>query len=148
MGIETYKYQWLRNYITILIQLLFELGNVCNSKSCPRITGRPDLEFLYVAYGSKTGKQCFSVEYYILNLETIQNILTVSSFFWNRSKLREKYTSLSSKVKKHLQNDCTHTYYSYKDIFIKYEEKYHLNERYTLFCKKFKILDKKYFIIK
>jgi hypothetical protein len=49
---------------------------------------------------------------------------------------------------KNINRIIAYTYYKYKDVFIQYEEKYRLNERYTLFCKKFNILEKKDFVIK
>jgi hypothetical protein len=53
MGEDTYKYEWLRTYTTILNQLLVDLGNVHESKSCPNMTAVPDCEFLCVLYGKK-----------------------------------------------------------------------------------------------
>jgi hypothetical protein len=53
MSENTCKYEWVRTYTAILNQLLVDLENVCDSKSCPRMTTRPDLEFLCVLQGKK-----------------------------------------------------------------------------------------------
>jgi hypothetical protein len=51
IGEGTYKYEWLRTYTRIFNQLLVDLGNVCNYKSCPKMTVGPDWEFLCIVYG-------------------------------------------------------------------------------------------------
>jgi hypothetical protein len=58
MGEETYKYEWLRTYTAILNQLLVDSGNVCDSKSCPKMTAGPDWEFLCMVHGRKKGNEC------------------------------------------------------------------------------------------
>jgi hypothetical protein len=42
MGVEKYEYYLLRTYIAILNQLLIDLGNVCDSKLCPKMTASQD----------------------------------------------------------------------------------------------------------
>jgi hypothetical protein len=49
---------------------------------------------------------------------------------------------------KNIHRIIAHIYHHHRDLFNKYEEKYHLNERYLLFCKKFNVIEKKHIVIK
>jgi hypothetical protein len=85
MNEDTYKYEWLRTYISILNQLLVDLGSVCDSNSCQKMTASPDLEFLCMVDGGKNGNKCCPIDYCMYNLEAYQKPLTDRSFYSDRA---------------------------------------------------------------
>jgi hypothetical protein len=110
------------------------------------MTAGLDWEFLCVIHGKK-GTHCCPIDSCVHNLETIQNLFTDRSFFYDRGNIKGRSVIAFSQMFKNIHRMIAHTYYSHKDIFNKCEEKFHLNEKYLLFCKKFNILEKKHIVI-
>jgi hypothetical protein len=143
-----YKYEWLRTYVGILNKLFVDLGNVCDSKSCPKMTAGLDWEFLRKVHNNKKGTGCCPVDYCMHNLESFQRLLADRSFYCDRADIKGRSVLTFPQMFKYIHRMITHTYYSHKDHFNKYEEKYRLNERYFLLCTKYNILAKKDIVIK
>jgi hypothetical protein len=118
---ETYKYEWLRIYTAILNQLPVDLGNVC---SCPKITAGLDWQFLCMVHGGKKGNECWGIDYCVHNLETIQKLLIDRSYFCDRKNITGRIILAFPQMFKNIHRMITHTYYSHKDLFNMYEEKY------------------------
>jgi hypothetical protein len=98
-------------------------------------------EFLCVLHGEK-GKQRCPANYCIPNLESVQSLLIDYFFFYDRGDIKGKSVLAFPQIFKNIYRMIVHTFYSHKDIINKYEEKYHLKERYIFFCEKFKIFKK------
>jgi hypothetical protein len=106
------------------------------------MTAGQDWEFLCVLHGKK-GTHCCPVDYCVHNLETIQNLLSDRTYFCFKRDIKGRSVLALPQMFKNIHRMIAHTCYYHKDVFNKYEEKYHLNERLVFFCKKFKILKKK-----
>jgi hypothetical protein len=124
MGEDTYKYEWLRIYTAILNQLLVDLGNVCDSKSCLKMTAGSDWKFLCMVHNNKKGIQCCPVDYCMHNLESFQKLLTDHSYYCDRINIKGKGVQVFPQIFKFIHRIIAYTYYTHKDFFNKYEEKY------------------------
>jgi hypothetical protein len=107
-----------------------------------------DWEFWCMAHPGKNGLECCPVDYFIHNLEMFQTLLTNPSFYPNRAAIKEKSPLAFPRMFKVMHRMIAHIYHNHKDLFNKYEEKYRLNERFLLFCKKYNLIDKKDIYIK
>jgi hypothetical protein len=105
-------------------------------------------EFRCMAHPNKKGFECCPVDYYRHYLETFQSLLTNPSFYPNRSDIKGKGPLPFPQMFKVMHRMIAHIYYNHKELFNKYEEKYRLNERFLLFCKKYNLIDKKGIYIK
>jgi hypothetical protein len=144
IGEGTYKYEWIITYLTKLNQLLLNFGMVC---TCKKMITTKDWEFWCMVHGNKNGFDCCAVDYSKHNLETFQNLLTDPSFYPDRTNIKGKDPLAFPQIFKNSHRIIAHTYH-HKDIFNKYEEKYRLNEKFLLFCKKYNLIDKKDIYIK
>jgi hypothetical protein len=144
IDIDTYKYELLRTYVVILNQLLIDLGSVC---TCSKMTATEDWQFLCMVHPGKNGFECCAVGYCIHNLDTFQCLVTNPSFFPSRSDIKGQAPLAFPQMFKVMHRMIAHIY-NHKDLFNKYEEKYRLNERFLLFCKKYNLIDKKDIYIK
>jgi hypothetical protein len=133
IGEETYKYEWLRTYLAILNKLLIDLGSVC---SCSKMTTTEDWQFLCMVRAGKKGNECWEIDYCRHNLEAFQNILSDRTYYPDRTSTKRKGVVVFPQMFKNIHRIIAHTYYQHKDIFNKYEEKYHLNERFLLFSRR------------
>jgi hypothetical protein len=107
-----------------------------------------DWEFWCMAHPDKNGFECCPVDYCMYNLDMFQTLLTNPSFYPNRSNITGKGPLAFPKMFKVMHIMIAHIYHNYKDLFNKYDEKYHLNKRFLLFCKKYNLIDKKDIYIK
>jgi hypothetical protein len=112
------------------------------------MTATSDWEFRCMVHPNKNGFECCPVDYSVHNLDTFQNLLTNPSFYPDRSKIKGKGVLAFPKMFKNMHRMIAHICHHHKDLFNKYEEKYLLNERFLLFCKKYNLIDKKYIYIK
>jgi hypothetical protein len=145
VGEDTYKYEWLITYLTILNKLFIDLGLEC---TCKKMIATENWEFRCMVYPNKTRFECCPVDCYRHNLEIFQTLLTNPSFYPNRSDIKGKGPLAFPQMFKVMHRMIAHIYYNHKDLFNKYEEKYRLNERFFLFCKKYNLIDKKDIYIK
>jgi hypothetical protein len=145
LGEDTYKYEWVITYVTIFNQLLLNFGFEC---TCKKMIVTENWEFRCMVQVNKNGFDCFAVDYCKHNLEMFQTILTNPSFYPNRSDITGKGPSSFPKMLKNMYRIIAHTNYHHKDLFNKYEEKYRLNERFLLFCRKYNLINKKDIYIK
>jgi hypothetical protein len=145
IGEGTYKYEWLLTYIAILNELLVDLGKEC---TCKKMTVGSDWEFRCMVHPNKNGFECCPIDYYLHNLDTFQNILTDRSFYPDRTDIQGRGVLAFPRMFKVMHRMITHIYHHHKELFNKYEEKYQLNERFLLFCKKYNLIDKKDIYIK
>jgi hypothetical protein len=145
IGEGTYKYEWLITYTTILNQLLLDLGMVC---TCSKMIATKEWEFRCMVHPGKNRFECCPVDYYRHNLEAFQSFLTNNSFYPDRSDITGKGPLAFPQIFKVIHRMIAHIYYNHKDLFNKYEEKYRLNERFLLFCRKYNLIDKKDIYIK
>jgi hypothetical protein len=77
------------------------------------------------------------------NLEAFQKLLTDRSFYCDRGDIKGRKVEAFPQMFKNVHRMIPHIYYSHKDLFNKCK-----NERYLLFCKKYKILNEKNVVIK
>jgi hypothetical protein len=145
LGEGTYKYEWLITYVAILNELLIDLGNVC---TCKKMIATPDWEFRCMVDPNKNGFECCPVDYFTHNLETFQNILSDRTYYPDRTNIKGKCVLAFPQMCKKIHKIIAHIYHHHKNLFNKYEEKYHLNERFLLFCRKYNLIDKKDIYIK
>jgi hypothetical protein len=145
IGEETYKYEWLITYLAILNKLLIDLGSVC---TCKKMIATKDWEFWCMAHPGKNGFECCTIDYCMHNLDTFQGLLTNPSFYPDRTDIQGRSVQAFPQMFKNMHRIIAHIYHHHKDLFNKYEEKYCLNERFLLFCKKFNIFEKKCIDIK
>jgi hypothetical protein len=145
IGEGTYQYEWLLTYTAILNQLLVDLGKVC---TCKKMTATSDWEFWCMVHPGKNGFECCPVDYFTHNLDTFQNIQGNQSFYPDRTDIQGKGVLAFPQMFKRIHRMIAHIYYNHKELFNKYEEKYRLNERFLLFCRKYNLIDKKDIYIK
>jgi hypothetical protein len=112
------------------------------------MTATPDWEFRCMAHPNKNGFECCAVDYCIHNLEMFQTLLTNPSFYPDRIDVQGRSALAFPKMLKNMHRIIALIYYNHKDLFNKYEEKYRLNERFLLFCKKYNLIGKKDIYIK
>jgi hypothetical protein len=136
----TYQYEWLITYATILNELLVDLGKECTYK---KMTATSDWEFRCMVHPPKNGFECCAVDYCLHNLDTLQLLLTDCSFYPDRTNITGKGPLAFPQMFKRIHRMIAHIYHHHKELFNKYEEKYRLNERFLLFCKKYNLIDKK-----
>jgi hypothetical protein len=142
---DTYKYEWLITFVTILNQLLVDLGREC---TCSKMTAGRDWEFWCMVHPNKNGFECCPVDYWIHNLEMFQTLLTNPYFYPDRTDIKGKGPLAFPQMFKNSHRMIAHIYYNHKNLFNKYEEKYRLNERFLLFCRKYNLIDNKDIYIK
>jgi hypothetical protein len=58
MKINNYNYEWTRAFHTLFSEIVTELGEVCDSKTCPRITAGPDWEYKCMNHGNMKNLNC------------------------------------------------------------------------------------------
>jgi hypothetical protein len=112
------------------------------------MTATKEWEFRCMVHINKNGCECCEVDYFTHNLDTFQNILGNQSFYPDRNDIKGKGPLVFPQMFKRIHRMIAHIYYNHKDLFNKYEEKYRLNERFLLFCKKYNLIDKKDIYIK
>jgi hypothetical protein len=142
---DTYKYEWLITYLAILNQLLVDLRKEC---TCKKMIATSDWEFGCMVHPGKNGFECCPVDYFIHNLDTFQTLLTNPSFYPDKSDIQRKGVLAFPSIFKRIHRMIAHIYHHHKNLFNKYEEKYRLNDRFLLFCKKYNLIDKKDIYIK
>jgi hypothetical protein len=145
IGEGTHQYEWLLTFVAILKELLVDLGK---EYTCKKMTATSDWEFRCMVHPPKSGLDCCAVDYFIHNLDTFQNILGNQSFYPDRSNIKGKGPLAFPQMFKRIHRMIALIYHHHKDLFNKYEEKYSLNERFLLFCKKYNLIDKKGIYIK
>jgi hypothetical protein len=145
IGEGIYQSEWLLTYTTILNELPVDLGKECTYK---KMTATSDWEFRCMVHPGKNGFECCTVDYSIRNLDTYQCLLANRSFYPDRTDIKGKRVLAFPRMFKVMHRMIAHIYHHHKDIFNKYEEKYCLNERFLLFCKKYNLIDKKDIYIK
>jgi hypothetical protein len=131
--------------MTILNELLVDLGKEC---TCKKMTATEDWEFRCMVHINKNGCECCPVDYFTHNLDTFQTLLANRSFFPDRTNIIGKGPLAFPQMFNNIHRMIAHIYHHHKDLFNKYEEKYRLNERFLLFYKKYKMIDKKDIYIK
>jgi hypothetical protein len=84
IGEGTYQYEWLITYVTILYELLVDLGKEC---TCKTMSATKEWEFRCMVYLNKNGFECCAVDYFTHNLDTFQCFLTNLSFYPDRTNI-------------------------------------------------------------
>jgi hypothetical protein len=107
-----------------------------------------DWEFRCMVHPNKNGFECCAVDYCIHNLDTFQCLQGNKSFYPDRTDIQGRSVLAFPRMFKVMHRMIAHIYHNHKDLFNKYEEKYHLNEKFLLFCKKYNLIDKKDIYIK
>jgi hypothetical protein len=71
IGIKEHNYEWTREFHTLFSQIVRELGEVCDNKTCPKMTAEPDMEYKCMNHG-KQNPNCCAIDYclhtYILDV--------------------------------------------------------------------------------
>jgi hypothetical protein len=145
IGEGTYQYEWLLTYTAILNELLIDLGMVC---TCKKMIATSNWEFRCMAHPGKNGFECCAVDYCLHYLDTFQCLLGNPSFYPDRTDIQGRSVQAFPQMFKRIHRMIAHIYHNHKDLFKKYEEKYRLNERFLLFCKKYNLINKKDIYIK
>jgi hypothetical protein len=123
------------------LEIVAELGNVCDSKTCPRITAGPDWEYKCMSHGG--GKyifNCCAIDYCIHTLDTTLPLLTHPAFYPDRNNISNHSASALIKMVRYLYRMLAHIYFHHKKLYDSLEFRYRIGERLTLYCKKFNII--------
>jgi hypothetical protein len=145
LGEGTYHYEWVLTYVTILYELVIDLGKEC---TCKKMTATKEWEFRCMVHPNKGGLDCCAIDYFTHNLDTFQCLLTNLSFYPDRNNIQGRSALAFPQMFKRIHRMIAHIYHHHKDLFNKYEEKYRLNERFPSFCRKYNLIDKKDIYIK
>jgi predicted transcriptional regulator len=111
------------------------------------MTAGKDWQFLYTIHGKDT-KNCCTIDYISHNVNSTITLLLIPSFHPDRFEINEHPAKAFPKMIKYLYRILAHIFFHHSNLFNSLDEKFKISERLTLYCKKFKIMESKDFIIK
>jgi hypothetical protein len=88
MKINNYNYEWTRAFHTLFLEIVTELGKVCDGKTCPKITAGPKWEYICMNHGSGKNFNCCAIDYCIHTLDATMPLLTNPIFYPDRDNIR------------------------------------------------------------
>jgi hypothetical protein len=141
MKINNYNYEWTRAFHTLFSEIITELGEVCDSKTCPKITAGPDWEYICMNHDNLKNITCTDIDYCTHTLDTNILLLTNPIYFPDREKISYHSAKALPKIVRYFYRMLAHTYCHHKNLFDSLEEKYRIGERLTLYCKEFNLID-------
>jgi hypothetical protein len=139
MGIKEYNYEWTRGCHTIFLKIAVELGEMCNSKQCLRMTAGKDWEFKCMSHG-KLNLNCSAIDYCLPTLETNVCLLSNPTFFPDRDKITDYSTQPFKKMVRYIYRMLAHILFHHRKLFDLLEDRYRIGERLTLYCRKFNVI--------
>jgi hypothetical protein len=86
MNIKNYNYEWTRASYFIFFQIIRQLSEECNKKTCPEMMAGKDWQFLCIHHGKDT-KNCCAIDYVSHNIESTISLLLNPSFFPDRFEI-------------------------------------------------------------
>jgi hypothetical protein len=110
------------------------------------MTAGKEWQFLCIQHG-KYPKNCCGIDYISHNVNSTTTLLLNPSFYPDRFEIDDSPAKAFPKMIKYLCRALAHIFY-HTNLFDTLEEKVKICERLTLYCKKFKIMESKEFIIK
>jgi hypothetical protein len=111
------------------------------------MTSGKEWQFLCIQHG-KDPKKCCAIHYVSHNIEVSIKVLLNPLFYPDRFEINDHPAKAFPKMIKYLRRILAQIFFHHSKLFNTLEEKFKICERLTLFCKKFKILESKEFIIK
>jgi hypothetical protein len=143
MKINNYYYELTRAFHMLFSEIVTELGNVCDSKTCPRMTAGQDWEYKCMNHGNpKSNPNCSAIDYCIHTLDTTMPLLSHPAFYPDRDKISDHSASALIKMVRYLYRILAHIYFHHRKLYDSLEFRYRIDERLTLYCKKFNIIEK------
>jgi hypothetical protein len=115
IGEGTYQYEWLITYVTILNELLVDLGNEC---TCKKMIATSAWEFRCMVHPNKNGFECCPIDYCLHNLDTFQTLLANHSFYSDRSNIIGKGPLAFPQIFKRIHRMIAHMYNHHKGLLI------------------------------
>jgi hypothetical protein len=111
------------------------------------MTAGKDWQFLCIQHGKET-KKCCAIDYVSHKVVATMKVLLNPSFYPDRFEINDYTAKAFPKMIKYLYKTLAHIFFHRSNLFNTLEEKFKISERLTLYCKKFKIMKSKDFIIK
>jgi hypothetical protein len=111
------------------------------------MTAGKDWQFLCTLYCKDT-KNCCAIDYVSHNIGTTIKVLLNPSFYPDRFEIGNYQAKAFPRMIKYLYRTLAHIFFHHRNLFKTLEDKFKICERLTLYCKKFKIMESKDFIIK
>jgi hypothetical protein len=102
-------------------------------------TGK-DCEYKCMSHGKQTLNFC-AIDYCLHTLDTTIPLLTNPSYFSDRGNIRDHSAKALLPIVRYLYKMLEHIYYHHRKIFDSLQHRYRIDERLTLYCKKFKAID-------
>jgi hypothetical protein len=141
MKINNYNYEWTRAFHTLFSEIVTELGEVCDSKTCPRMTAGPDWEYKCMNHGNiKMNFNCCAIDYCTHTLDTTMPLLINPIYFSDRENIRDHSAKALPKMVRYLYRMLAHIYFHHRKLYDSLEFRYRIGERLTLYYKKLKII--------
>jgi hypothetical protein len=137
MGIIEYNYEWTRAFHTLFLQIVAELGDMCNPKLFSIMTAGLDWQYKCMNYG-KLNLNCCAIDYCLYTLDITIPLLTNPAYFSDRENIRDRSGQVLPKTMIHLYRMLAYIYYHHRKLFDSLQYRYRIAERLTLYCKKFK----------
>jgi hypothetical protein len=103
-------------------------------------------QFLCVQHGESL-KKCCTIDYVSPNVETTIKLLLNPLFFPDRFEINDHVAKVFPKMIKYLYRTLVYIFFHQTNLFNTSKEKFKICQRLTLYCKKFKIMQSKEFII-
>ena len=101
----------------------------------------------YMCAAHKQTKECSAIDYMIHSLDHSTAILHNQSNFASRVTISASGIKQLLSIARRIYRLFSHTYYQHKEIFLEFEAQQHLCARFTLFTKRFGMMDSNQYTI-
>jgi hypothetical protein len=142
--VYVWQYEHLRQFILELNLLVTQLNGVCTVQTCPKMKAN---DWLYLCAAHKKEQECSAIDYMTHNLDWATSTLQNVKNFNSRVSISSNSVKILNTLVRRLYRLFSHCFYSHKDIFYEFENEMFLCSRFTLFAKRFHLMDSKHFNI-
>eukprot|EP01029_Cantina_marsupialis_P028831 TRINITY_DN778058_c0_g1_i1.p1 TRINITY_DN778058_c0_g1~~TRINITY_DN778058_c0_g1_i1.p1 ORF type:complete len:217 (-),score=39.14 TRINITY_DN778058_c0_g1_i1:141-791(-) len=137
-----WKYEHLKQFSTELSQVVHKFGTVCTKESCPtmRIDNGVKKDWMFLCAAHKKPKECCAIDYFCHTLDGTTALLASSRWFPKR-QVGPKSDQYFQSIARRLARIFLHNQFHHQEMFKAIEKERMVFSRFSLFTKKFKLLD-------
>jgi len=138
-------YEHLRQVCLQLSELIVELGEACNSTTCPVMNATAGVTYLCAAH--KQNLECCAIDYIVHTLDWSIHQLCVEANFPSRLEIKPSALEIMKNVARRLYRMFAHAYFHHRAIFDSFETQTRLCGRFTALCQANDLQESKLYLI-
>lgn len=142
---HVWLYEHLRQVTLELNRLVVDLAEVCTTSACPVMKATD--EWVYLCAAHRQPQECSAMDYTLHTLDGTSALLNSFTLFPLRGYVSEKSSKLLQPTARRLYRIFSHAYFHHPDVFSAFESDTRLCKRFSLLCRKHRLLQPKLLLI-